>query len=882
MAALAFGQSTFKRLQSTSQTEHLFHCEQRARVALNANMFQARRTRFYLKTVRDLLQGGDIVDGEGETILPAELNENPNQSTPGKPEPQRMQNSETSAGNESEPESANMVARSRSSTASKRKRDHNSDYATEDHSESAETSADDESTAKKRKMLKNTPQHDDYTDSTREESFVSRDRRKKTSEKSRHGDAKAGKKSKKDKRKKSAMDDQSAGESSSVSAEDLDGSDGPDYAKEPKSSNNKHAGILSKFERSKRAASVKPKRAEPEVDEPIEEVEPVFAKGLEPLPQPEQPEEEENMPTYSSLPEWLANPQRTLATERAKFSELGIEPGLLRTLDQNGYNEAFAVQSAVIPLLLEGNEKHHRGDLCVSAATGSGKTLSYVLPMVNSISPRPASRLRGLIVVPTRELVRQARETCELLASGSGLHIGSAVGNVAIKDEQKFLMRVDQVYSPETVAKRQHSSLRGNDWMDFSLEDCVAEALDSAESLPGYIQRAEPNIDILICTPGRLVDHIRYTKGFTLKYLEWLVIDEADRLLNESFQEWVDVVMNSLNARETPEAFRPGGDFLARLGLAIETKPPKKVILSATMTRDITKLNSLHLSNPKMVILGGGNAADSKDTVASSGDAHYDLPSTLREYSVAVGDDTYKPLYLMRLLTTYIKVQTTPESRAASPSSDSESTSSDDSSDYDTNDDESDDDTPSSVPDSESEITAPSGPAGPTVLIFAKSSESASRLARLISLYRPSLASTVGTIIKSNKSAASRKTLAAYRRGRISIIVATDRASRGLDLESLNHVVNYDVPASATTYVHRVGRTARAGRDGSAWTLVAHREGKWFASEIAASGANSRITRATPINRFKIKLDLHESDQRDYRAALDTLEKEVKSSQVQD
>ena len=84
---------------------------------------------------------------------------------------------------------------------------------------------------------------------------------------------------------------------------------------------------------------------------------------------------------------------------------------------------------------------------------------------------------------------------------------------------------------------------------------------------------------------------------------------------------------------------------------------------------------------------------------------------------------------------------------------------------------------------------------------------------------------------RSNKSSASRKTLTAYRQGKISIIIATDRASRGLDLPSLSHVVNYDVPSSITTYVHRVGRTARAGKEGSAWTLVAHREGRWFEKE---------------------------------------------------
>ncbi|KAJ5161017.1 hypothetical protein N7492_006409 [Penicillium capsulatum] len=670
-------------------------------------------------------------------------------------------------------------------------------------------------------------------------------------------------------------------------------------------SKSKHAGILSKFERTKTAATSKATKSKPEDEEATEPtVEPVVAKGLEPLPQPENPPEVEEVPTYSSLPPWLANPLRKSTHERARFADLGVKSDLLRILEQHNYKEAFAVQSTIIPLLLEG-KNNHPGDLCISAATGSGKTLSYVLPLVTSLTPMPASRLRGLIVVPTRELVKQAREICELCATGSRLHIGSAVGNVAMKEEQKLLMRIDQVYNPATVAQRQQTGMKGNDWMDFSLEDCVNEAVDSNGSLHGYIQRPEPNVDILICTPGRLVDHIRYTKGFTLKHLEWLVIDEADRLLNESFQEWVDVVMASLDARQAPETFGPGGKLLAELGLPIETTTPRKVFLSATMTRNISKLNSLRMTNPKMVIIGAENATDPEDPSAAHPDTHFALPPMLREHIVPVGDGSQKPLYLLRLLLSSIKVGVGAKSHAKRPTassdtSDSDRSSSDDTNDDDTSSDESsDNDTSSSGSDSDSDLSSDSSDSssdessdssdsepetakpGPeessqtTVLIFTKSSESASRLSRLISLLHPSLASRVGTIIKSSKSSASRKTLTAFRHGRISVIVATDRASRGLDLPSLSHVVNYDVPTSVTTYVHRVGRTARAGRDGSAFTLVAHREGRWFANEIATS-VGGRITRTSNIDRVNLKLDALQSLQGKYAAALDELEREVK------
>ncbi|KAJ5535614.1 hypothetical protein N7513_008800 [Penicillium frequentans] len=806
------------------------------------------------------------------------------------------------------PESSiKMTATPSSTKPSKRKRELDSARTqtptpTKKHKKRDSPSApDDGNSNKKRKRVKDALQSEDNAKSTSKESVVSPDSSEKVITDPDHLSTKEGKKSKDDKRKNSKKRDTTPDETPVVKEKSSGPSSDEDEAKASKA---KHAGIYSKFERTKAVSSKLTKKTKlDEVEVTEETIEPVIAQGLEPLPQPENPPELEITPTYSSLPAWLAEPVRTSAKERSKFAELGIKPDLLRILDQHGYEEAFAVQSTVIPLLLDGS-KNHPGDLCISAATGSGKTLSYVLPLVTSLTPRPASRLRGLIVVPTRELVKQAREACELCASGSRLHIGSAVGNVAIKEEQKLLMRVDQVHNPATVAQRQKIGLQGNDWMDFNLEDCVTEAVDSTGFLPGYIQRPEPNVDILICTPGRLVDHIRYTKGFTLKHLEWLVIDEADRLLNESFQEWVDVVMGSLDARQVPETFGPGGKLLSDLGLPIETKPPRKVVLSATMTRDISKLNSLRLANPKMVIIGAEKAIDLDDSSAALADAHFTLPPTLHERIVAVGDESQKPLYLLRLLLSHIKIGVeesvfhTADDSSSSDDTSSDETSSDESSDDDTSssgsdsdsDSDSDTDTDSdsssdSSSDSEDSVPnsvdlVPEGKISPTtVLIFTKSSESASRLSRLISLFHPSLASRMGTIIKSSNSAASRKTLTAFRQGRISIIVATDRASRGLDLPSLTHVVNYDVPSSVTTYVHRVGRTARAGRDGSAWTLVAHREGRWFANEISNS-IDGRITRKAAIDRVQVKLDTLKSLQSKYAAALDALEKEVKVSKA--
>jgi ATP-dependent RNA helicase DDX51/DBP6 len=859
-------------------------------------------TRSQVRKLEAILPGGGLSDDEwavwGIDDLPAESpvkRKKPN--SPRLERQSRGMQLKKMAGSEAALDATKMSSPPTSGKSQKRKRDAEATTATTPtptkKSKKRERQSADEGSAKKRAKLKDRLQGEGSPDQARKESAVSTKSRKTITTISDDRDSKAGKKSKDGQRKSSGKNAQPFDEPASVSPEPASDRKA-EVPAEDKATKNKHAGLLSKFERTKTAAASKAKKSETEVEESEEETaEPVFAKGLEPLPQPENPEEPEALPTYSSLPDWLANPRRTSTKERAKFTDLGIRPDLQHILEERGYKEAFAVQSAVIPLLLDNNNNYHSGDLCVSAATGSGKTLSYVLPLVSSLKPLPASRLRGLIVVPTRELVRQARESCELLASRSGLRIGSAVGNVAIKDEQKLLMRVDQVYNPATVAQRQNPGLQGNDWMDFDLEACVNEALNANDYLPGHTQRSESNVDILICTPGRLVDHIRYTKGFTLKYLEWLVIDEADRLLNESFQDWVDVVMGSLDSRQAPETFGPCGKFLSDMKLSITTKPPRKVILSATMTRDISKLNSLRLANPKMVVVGAEDPSEIADLSADRADVSYDLPPTLHEHMVPVAEGAHKPLYLLHLLESHIKVGTHAKAGTSTTDDDADSVSSEDSddtsssgsddessgSDTDSDDDsDSDSDTDSNTSsDSEEEpdSTEQSDIPRSTVLVFTKSSESASRLARLMTLTKPSLANQIGIIVKSNKSSASRKTLSAYRRGRVSIIIATDRASRGLDLESLTHVVNYDVPHSITTYVHRVGRTARAGREGSAWTLVAHHEGRWFSTQIV-NNVDGHITRSSGIDRVNVKIDKNSMTFKGYGDALETLEKEVK------
>ncbi|KAI5305716.1 ATP-dependent RNA helicase dbp6 [Ascosphaera pollenicola] len=634
----------------------------------------------------------------------------------------------------------------------------------------------------------------------------------------------------------------------------------------------KYASVLSKFSKAASQAEKLKKKAESTEDAQGDEDQQSEEKhGLEPLPQPAPAPESTEKPTYSTLPKWLTEPFLISHSERRNFADLGVHDKLLSVLQNAGYKEAFPIQTAICQLLRPG-EHQHTGDICISAATGSGKTLAYALPVVSSMEYSPLPRLRGLIVVPTRELIRQARDTCELLAAGKGLRIGTAVGTASLKEEQAHIMRDDQSYDPLMYEELKKKAMHIDDWRDFNLQQYLSDLSRVEKQFFNYVAQPVPNVDILVCTPGRLVDHLRSTKGFTLEYLQWLIVDEADRLLNESFQEWVDTVIPALN---TTPFFRDGkaAKKLANLGQPMRKQQPlRKIILSATMTRDVEKLNSLRLENPRLVVVSAP-VADKDEEAAENNISSTDeflLPPTLTERYIPVGDGSEKPVQLLALLLSKVKVldqvRLSGEGRASSPSSTSSSSTSDssDSSDEsvssDSSNSESSDDDDSSVgsesesSDSNTDTESDSGDVSssepeqvkssrtmvnkglslphPTALIFTQSSEAAVRLSRLLAILCPPLSSYLATLTKTNSTRAMRGVISAYRQGSTRVIIATDRASRGLDLPALGHVICYDVPASVTSYVHRIGRTARAGRDGYAWTLVARREGRWFSSEI--------------------------------------------------
>ena len=447
----------------------------------------------------------------------------------------------------------------------------------------------------------------------------------------------------------------------------------------------------------------------------------------------------------AGVPSWLQQPAKLVDPhDTLPVSEAALDERIKKVLLEHfGICSLFPVQKMVLECLLV----ESKGDLCVSAATGSGKTLAYVLPIIEALRSRRVCRLRALIVVPGRELALQVHTVLLPFAQAVGLSVGVAVGQG----------------SGSSFATEQHQFVGG-----FG-----GDVLAGGHSL----------IDILVATPGRLVDHLQRTRNFTLQHLQWLVIDEADRLLDQSFQDWLPSLLAALDPHKdtlprphptNPDAvsFRSRYSFFqTRLWLT----PLRKMLFSASLTRNPAKLYSLHLSNPTLLAV-------------SETDGSFDniLPATLSERLVVCEEDR-KPLYLIYLL----------HSEAHTRS-----------------------------------------------LCFTRSLQSTERLMRLLQLACPEKAIES---FSSNTIAAERQAvLDRFNTDKIDLLVCSDAAARGLDLQGVQVVINYDVPVHPRTYLHRVGRTARAGKSGMAISLVAEKEARHFKALLG------QLQREEPFQKLKV------------------------------
>ena len=653
----------------------------------------------------------------------------------------------------------------------------------------------------------------------------------------------------------------------------------------------KHVNILSKYQQSVNLAakSTEDDNSEQVLQHPT--LIPSATHGLTPIPQPPQVPDAAPVSASSALPAWLSNPLVVSGAESVQFDTLPLDLSIQESLKAKGFTNAFSIQAAILSLLLPSKDRHH-GDLCIAAPTGSGKTLAYALPMVEALRNKSIIRLRGLIVVPTRELVNQTREIFELFRSESGLKVGTAHGGKSLKDEQKGLVTRYQRFDPEAYQQEQSKEVDEDEELLKWDMDTVEE--EEEVCMVNYVNDYASNVDILICTPGRLVEHLQQTHGFDLHHVEWFVIDEADRLLDGTLQRWVDIVLPALEYIRPPSAAE---SQLRQTFHLLQKREVQKIILSATMTRDINTLKELKLKRPKLVVLRGEQQSEQIDGEAKEQSLAFEMPSTLQEVAIQIKDEENKPLYLIELLK---KLSSTPTQGGSNQQivekADRERQS--DASDDSGNDLElfESDGTSSSQPSSVPSVSSPisksdadtaqsdvpvdsSPPKTYGSLIFAHSTSSAHRLSRLLSILSPAQGSTTATLTKSS-AASSGRMLSQYKCGKVKTIISTDRASRGLDI-NLAHVINYDMPPSVKSYIHRVGRTARAGNAGTAITLVGWREGRWFWNEIGRGQSIHRGSRKITRQTLK-EQGWGQEELQEYAEALKQLGDETRKEQRRD
>jgi len=343
------------------------------------------------------------------------------------------------------------------------------------------------------------------------------------------------------------------------------------------------------------------------------------------------------------------------------FSSLRLHPTLLKGVEELGFVRPTPIQTEAIPHGLAGR------DLLACAATGSGKTAAFLLPILHQLLDRPRGTSRALVLAPTRELALQILDDLNGLAKHTGLKAAAVHGGVGM--------------GPQEAAFRKGA-------------------------------------DVIIATPGRLLDH--FQQGYAaMSGLEFLVLDEADRMLDMGFLPDIKRVL-----RHIP-------------------KPRQTFFFSATMPPPIEALTRDMLRSPARIALQR-KAAPAKGVIQ----AVYPVPASLKG----------------ALLVELLKSGTMDEA-----------------------------------------------------LVFTRTKHRADRLTKV--LLRNGISAER---IHGNRSQPQRvKALEGFKNGEFRVLVATDIAARGIDVEALGHVVNFDVPTVPEDYIHRVGRTARAELTGEAFTLVA-------------------------------------------------------------
>ncbi|KAL4363575.1 hypothetical protein GQ457_04G037770 [Hibiscus cannabinus] len=361
--------------------------------------------------------------------------------------------------------------------------------------------------------------------------------------------------------------------------------------------------------------------------------------------------------------------------EIKSFKDLGLCDELVEACDSLGWKTPTKIQVEAVPHALEGK------DLIAHAQTGSGKTGAFALPILNALLDfhskqgyKSAPIFFALVLSPTRELAIQIASQFEALGSGIGLKCAVLVGGENIMQQQISLGKRPQ---------------------------------------------------IIVASPGRLMDHLNNTKGFSLHELKYLVLDEADKLLSADFEKALNDIFNVI------------------------PRDRRTYLFSASMTRNVKKLQRACLRNPVLIESSECCTVD-----------------TLKQ-QLCLMPSKYKDCYLVYILTEM---------------------------------------------------------SGYACMVFTRTCYATRLLSRILQNLNIRAIPISGQMTQQMRIGALNK----FKSRECSVLVCTDVASRGLDIPAVDMVINYDIPQDPRDYIHRVGRTARAGRSGVAISLVNQYEAQWY------------------------------------------------------
>ncbi|KAF9983984.1 nucleolar DEAD-box protein required for synthesis of 60S ribosomal subunit [Modicella reniformis] len=391
------------------------------------------------------------------------------------------------------------------------------------------------------------------------------------------------------------------------------------------------------------------------------------------------------------------------------FATMNLSRPILKGLAQVGFVQPTQIQARTIPVALMGK------DICGGAVTGSGKTAAFVVPVLERLlyRSRQTATSRVLILCPTRELAIQCHSVAQKLASFTDITFGLCVGGLSRNSQEVQL-------------------------------------------------RTRP--DVLIATPGRLIDHILNSQSFTLDHIDILIMDEADRMLEDGFAaELAEIVKACPQSRQT-------------------------MLFSATMTDNVDELIRMSLNRPVRLQIDSANATAAR---------------LVQEFvRIRQHREEDRPAVLLALCSRTFKHR---------------------------------------------------------VIVFFRSKAAAHQMKMIFGLMGLHAAELHGNLTQEQRLAS----LEEFRDGRVDFLLATDLASRGLDIKGIDTVINFNMPQNYAIYQHRVGRTARAGRNGRSVTLAGENDRKLL--KLAIKNADKKLVkhRVIPqdvITRYRERVqDLTES-----------------------